>query len=110
VDGVGTLSAELLRRAAAKMRADAAAATPSPWATKSGATCDVVRGNAGRNYVASTYGGLLGYEEANARHIASWHPVVALAVADWLDAEDAHQFGPTEQAINVARAYLGEDG
>lgn len=29
------------------------------------------------------------------------------AVADWLDSEDMHQFGPTEHAINVARAYLG---
>lgn len=30
----------------------------------------------------------------------------ALAVADWLDAEDTHQFGPTEHAIAVARAVL----
>jgi hypothetical protein len=51
-----------------------------------------------------------------APHIASWHPAVALAVADWLDAI-ADQFEPIWQgphvpkeladALAVARAYLG---
>lgn len=50
--------------------------------------------------------------EEPAEHIASWHPAVALAVADLLEAaakwtedtrsEDSH-------ALSVARAYLGRD-
>lgn len=32
-----------------------------------------------------------------------------LAVADYLCSEDTHQYGPTEHAINIARAYLGRD-
>ena len=73
---------------------------------------------------------------ATAEHIASWHPAVALAVADWLEAEAAEfeklavqsaavnlllefadetfaarigiGYNTLTQAIAVARAYLGE--
>jgi hypothetical protein len=53
-----------------------------------------------------------------AEHIASWHPLVALAVAEWLDAaarrfENDNPFGAKEllaQALKVARAYLSEAG
>lgn len=31
------------------------------------------------------------------------------AVADYLDSEDTHQWGPTAHAIYIARAYLGRD-
>jgi hypothetical protein len=48
----------------------------------------------------------------NASHIASWHPVVALAVADLLDeAAEMHDKTPcpaADAAVTVARAYLGE--
>ena len=56
--------------------------------------------------------------EQDAEHIASWHPAVALAVADWLVAE-SHQpeteheggayttGGPSLMAIHVALTYLG---
>jgi hypothetical protein len=52
-----------------------------------------------------------GADENNAAHIASWHPAVALAVADWLDvtadvAEEAPGLFPYE-ALAVVRAYLG---
>lgn len=54
-----------------------------------------------------------------AEHIASWHPAVALAVADWLEFEaNVHEASvrnsaPADhrlstQALAVARAYLGE--
>jgi hypothetical protein len=57
--------------------------------------------------------------EADATHIASWHPAVALAVADWLASVaerqiDAHDTGAIlggtdwEHALAVASAYLGE--
>ena len=51
-----------------------------------------------------------------AEHIASWHPLVALAVADWLDAAAERAERPGALALHslspgplaVARAYLGE--
>ncbi|MBO9524310.1 MAG: hypothetical protein J7518_22460 [Nocardioidaceae bacterium] len=47
-------------------------------------------------------------------HIASWHPVVALAVADWLDwlapfADLPNPAFVVEHGLAVARAYLGTD-
>lgn len=74
------MSAEVLREAAALMRARAEAATPSPWQIRHG------------QYVTtnSIPPALIGCDERpDAEHIASWHPAVALAVADWLDAEAA---------------------
>lgn len=48
-----------------------------------------------------------------AEHIASWHPLVAAAVADWLDAAAKLYEDPTRRvvgnhALKIARAYLGE--
>ena len=56
----------------------------------------------------------------DAEHLASWHPAVALAVADWLDALAraversgvAHHPEPAsihDAALVVARAYLGDE-
>lgn len=46
-----------------------------------------------------------------AEHIASWHPAVAFAVADWLDVT-ARDVGTSSlayhRALAVARAYLGD--
>jgi hypothetical protein len=49
---------------------------------------------------------------ADAGHIASWHPAVALAVADWLDfeaeqIEDGVIFDVGGPADYLAVAYLG---
>lgn len=47
----------------------------------------------------------------DAEHVASWHPVVALAVADWLDATAAAVAAgswPPGGALAVARAYLAD--
>lgn len=63
--------------------------------------------------------GGLNASERVATHIASWHPAVALAVADWLDhdAEVWEQyekqgqglpFARRQRSLAVARAYLGE--
>lgn len=55
-------------------------------------------------------------EQADAAHIASWHPAIALAVADWLDfqAEVERRLGGPDYetpanhpALAVADAYLG---
>lgn len=51
-----------------------------------------------------------------ADHIASWHPAVALAVADWLDSEVRRASGGDDgvsevanQPYQVALAYLGQE-
>lgn len=56
-----------------------------------------------------------GYRKPIESHIASWHPAVALAVADWLDSYAermevlGHAIGSNHgQALAVATAYLGE--
>lgn len=128
------VSAELLREAASLIRERALVATPGPWS-------EYVLGSEG--YDVRGPDQLLptsriprrvrvarcGYEawevdKANAEHIAAWHPAVALAVADWLEAEaDGVDFaisvGVTEQlmreskmgssALAVAVAYLNRE-
>lgn len=118
------MSAEILRRAASLMRerATAAPVRPGPWEKE---FSDVIRTD-----VPLGAPGYLIAEVATvpeAEHIASWHPAVALAVADWLEAVaawDSEGLGWTDrlnrtnwpsmwgdmqvEAIAVARAYLGE--
>jgi hypothetical protein len=51
--------------------------------------------------------------QSDVAHIASWHPAVALAVADWLEADADRRstrvvgYVPASEALAVARAYLG---
>lgn len=54
-------------------------------------------------------------QEADADHAASWHPLVALSVADLLDRfagcdcdEDGDHWAEKAAALNVARVFLGE--
>lgn len=90
------MSADLLRQAAALMRSDALAMQEDG---------DWERGIA-----------KLGRRTIKGLYFATWHPGVALAVADWLD-EQARSIGmgeddnwPTQTAaLAVARAYLGDD-
>lgn len=101
------MSAELLRRAASLMRERATHPdmSTSPWsASPHGDVHDD-----GSLWVCDTQSG-----EA-AEHIASWHPAVALAVVDWLNAYAermevlGHAIGSNQgHALAVARAYLGE--
>ena len=124
------MSAETLRKAAALMRERAEAACPSPWRLGEHATLgpnEVWGDDDGWNAsaVATTRtrlnpGGTF-HADADAEHIASWHPAVALAVALWLEHAAARaemkllHGGGTEavwsrerDALAVARAYLGE--
>ncbi len=107
--------AETLREAGRLMRERAQAATPGPWEHKQ------PEGDWHWVWVAGvpTYAGVaecqitdgsdLNQEGRDAAHIASWHPAVALAVADWLDEEAAWTGqGDDKHALAVARAYLGE--
>lgn len=103
------MSAELLREAAALMRERAEAATPGPWEYK--ASGWRIGGPSRDSRVG------LGSLPENAQHIASWHPAVAVAVADWLDkmaivaatetAPVAVRLAFIDEAVKVARAYLG---
>ena len=111
------MSASLLREAAALMRERAEAArdsAPKTWDETGWAERDAdwyePHAMSSRK-VASAH---------DSEHIASWHPAVALAVADWLDSEAAAHEGEfwmdvasaccrMESAIAIARAYLGTD-
>lgn len=135
------VSAELLRRAAALMRERAEAATPSAdphpggWAGYSRPAdlgdCWIFGGPAVDGYRTGTVLAFPEYtdcedcgrpSDADVQHIASWHPAVALAVADLLreaeatyivlsgpgvvGAPDSDEF--IAAAVRLARAYLGE--
>jgi hypothetical protein len=104
------MSAEILMRAAADMRAKAEAATSGPWGSR-----ETEHG------WSVMHGGLEVVTEASvslwdSEHIASWHPAVATAVADLLDHAadewDDYQWPSDrpliDEAVDLARAYLGE--
>lgn len=111
------MSAEILRRAAALMRERATAATPGPWqATEDVDTGERLVWDARKTELAQVAEWSSGL--GNPHHIASWHPAVALAVADWLERQQEHMeaIGYTGEggvgsmlsaAHAVARAYLG---
>ena len=107
--------ADTLRRAAKLMRERVAELPPLPWKAEGR---DVL---ATQDYEADEAHGWLPdwgcafnvavcARQDEAEHIATWSPPVALAVADWLEAEAADA-GPFPlrfpQALAVARAYLG---
>jgi len=120
------VSAEILREAAALMRSRAEAATPGPWMVDDEHPHIVMRpdkpgfswdGTAVTAIQEDDFGLT---DHADAEHIASWHPAVANAVADYLSGEAAHfdrNYGPgphhedaldtgLRRALAVARAYL----
>jgi len=128
------VSADLLRRAAALMRGRAEAATSGRWfgVTGPGGYPNEVRTGNGpdaglpilfdsRHLIGSAHY----MRGADAHHIASWHPAVALAVADWLEregsawqqviadhpglAEASEKNIAKSDALAVAKAYLGGD-
>jgi hypothetical protein len=115
------MSADMLREAAALMRQRAEAAKPSPWGSGLMGVWSEETG-----YIASSVHEHNPCKEAiidgaDRVHIASWHPAVARAVADWLEATAAENDAPEGSAlafanfctadalaaVEVARAYLG---
>ena len=102
------------------MRERAEVATPGPWGYYGHS---IIRPAELKDGKAPSYSAA--YHQEDAEHIASWHPAVALAVADWLDdhAETIELFAAREipgsawsmnwqtshnHALTVARAYLDE--
>lgn len=93
------MSAELLRRAAALMRERAEAVPPEGLQDA---------------WFDADASDLMHLKQYDREHIASWPPEVALAVADWMDADagvmERHDLDATvSRAYAVARAYLGGD-
>lgn len=118
--------AETIKRAAVLMRERAGAANPGPWLSliegrdhRGGddfiLTGTTEPGGDGRGedvYVTvrgRDYNQLWNEDQD---HIASWHPLVALAVADWLEASAKAREGTSANtasyALKIALAYLGE--
>lgn len=102
------MSADLLRRAAALLRHSAGAAQIGPWLADS---WEIYSQTIGGPWVGET----LHIDDeaqsiANANFIVLVHPPVALALADWLDAELLREqwAGPGRHAVAVARAVLRE--
>lgn len=122
----------LLQRAEKSMRELAAAAMAGPWEVPESIHGDPFIVQKGRGFLT---GGLIArasgedYGKGNSEHIASWDPIVALAVADVLhqaamdlwahgplcicttgcDACDDNLWEPhVRNALALARAYLGE--
>lgn len=128
------MSGDLLRRAATKAREVAEDATAGTW-WAGGVWWDtsvdgegrkvhkpmptVGHGGTGADLIACTFRN----DQADADHIALWHPDVALAVADWLDVaaaeSDCAEGDPLAflnflgddacAALAVARLLLGEE-
>ena len=108
-----------------RIRALHAAATPGPWKANKDGTIDgdnyaevICRGQV--ECMSYCYGGTPSTPDgADAEHIASWHPAVALAVARWLEDESyapetdlgdgITTGGPRMEALAVATAYLGAE-
>ena len=109
--------AETIRRAASAMRKRAEKAqcdgmSASPWRVGEAGDCGCCEKvtDAAGSMIASV-------DDRQSAHIASWHPAMALAVADWLDAAarvaelteaQGARLHPEAHAFKVARAYLGE--
>lgn len=109
------MSGDTLRRAAALMRERAEATgwvtLHRPW----GSDGEQVTGGDGQWMLVATATDAFDDDDdsAVATHIASWHPAVTLAVADWLEYVADHGCGngttDADPALAAARAYLGEE-
>lgn len=116
------MSAEVLRRAASLMRERAKAATSGPWEFRPRRGFESVRDNPATIGFVDTAGYFVMLREGtwategDMGYLASWHPAVALAVADWLESvvDDGNaDFDLINSegwsALAVARAYLGAE-
>ena len=95
-------AAETLREAAKVLRGRAEAATPGPWAVRAGNVEHYFPYLGGYGVIASPL-------ESDATLIATMHPGVALALADWLDAEAAVQgsMEPMAELVSVCVEQAG---
>jgi hypothetical protein len=108
------MTADLLRRAAAKLREHAAATTFGAEGWVVDLKDSEVTTNDGGMMIADTME--LAGGRPDASYIALMHPPVALALADWLDdaadrtgIPEYPSYGLPEKAMAVARAVLREE-
>lgn len=109
-----TATADLLKRAAEKLREHANAASswsPPPWRHATGLPSDSVRTEAGWEVLASTYASA---SADLAKYAALMHPPVALALADLFELQAAFTEATPDAIVGeplaaVARAILRED-
>lgn len=107
------VTAQKLRDAAARIRETAQAATPGPWITWAGVADDVY--TQGVSPASDLEGDAVSAPQGpqaadDHEHIAMWSPPVALAVADWLDAEAGHVERLAVQATVLNAAIKISDG
>ena len=113
------MSADTLRRAAALLRERAEKATRGPWQTATeidgwrAGRRTVVRGPGSRVVTVGQTRTHHSEGEENVAYIATMHPGVGLALADWLQLE-ADRLGwlenyATPQAVILARLILREE-
>ena len=106
--------AETLRAAASLMRFRANAASPGPWHQMCMGSdgCQVLNDGHLRERKHVAWSGRKEWkaDHADAEYVASMHPMVALAVADWLVQAEARGPESTDYlaALKVAHHYLGE--
>ena len=108
------MSAEMLRKAAKEMRERAEAAPTAPWTCRETTHGDPANGPT--HMVVENSHGLISDHDydrwggTSAVHIASWHPAVALAVADWLEAEadEFEKLAAQSTAINLLLEFADE--
>jgi hypothetical protein len=102
---------EDVRHAAAKLRTLAEAATPGPWARDYHyITAEVPSGRPGGEVIGQMTPSVVRLgtpDKANAAYVATMHPGMALAVADWLDDEavgaQTETGEPTAHSLIIAR-------
>jgi hypothetical protein len=115
---VSEAPAETLRRAAKLIRERAGGCEPRRWhwtALGEKRYPQQVRSDGNVAIIAECYIDPV-HRPYEAEHIASWHPLVALAVADLLEGEAWHADGGEDGTDHVAslpyqlaRTYLGEE-
>jgi hypothetical protein len=112
------VSADVLRRAAERLREVAGNATPGPWWDDFGGVRVGILPRS-RHLVTNGFPNVVAITdrrgvggEADAAYVATMHPGVAIALADWLDMYAVYVgnggiYG-LAPALAVARAILGE--
>ena len=109
------MSADRLREAAKVLRERATAATPGPWQGRDGASWAAqvcVLDGDGHPVAATSMTESVPSALSDATYIATMHPGVGLALAEWLNQAALHTDEPnplTNRAVQIADLILGVD-
>lgn len=106
------MSADLLRRAAAKIRETAQGASPGPWSKHEAGDGTVSVVGPDVHFLAEVGAGVFPSVQRDAEHIATWSPDLAELVATLMDAL-ASQYAAVQRLIDwqtERAAMVGGDG